>query len=61
VRPAAGVEPGPLLASLAALVAPWPPAERPRRWVPCPELAPSAAGKWERGRWRRWLAAPTLR
>ncbi|MEB3255660.1 MAG: AMP-binding protein [Synechococcaceae cyanobacterium] len=57
VRPAAGLEPGPLLAALAALVAPWPPAERPRRWLPCPELAPSAAGKWERGHWRRRLAA----
>jgi O-succinylbenzoic acid--CoA ligase len=60
VRPAAGVEPGPLLAALAALVAPWPPAERPRRWLPCPELAASSAGKWERGRWRLWLAAQAL-
>lgn len=46
-----------LLAALAALVAGWPPAERPRRWQLCPELAPSALGKWQRHRWRRWLAA----
>jgi O-succinylbenzoic acid--CoA ligase len=56
VRPGATADPERLLADLAALVAPWPPAERPRRWLPCPALAPSAAGKWERSRWRRWLA-----
>jgi O-succinylbenzoic acid--CoA ligase len=55
VRPAVGAATGPLLEALAARVAGWPPAERPRRWWPCPRLAPSAAGKWERARWRRWL------
>lgn len=56
VRPSGGAAAGPLLTDLAALVAAWPPAERPRRWRHCEPLAPSAAGKWERSRWRRWLA-----
>ena len=44
-----------LLAALAGLVAGWPPAERPQRWLICGALAPSPTGKWERGRWRHWL------
>lgn len=32
-----------------------PPAQRPRRWLHCPDLGPSAAGKWELRRWRGWL------
>ncbi|MEB3264953.1 MAG: AMP-binding protein [Synechococcus sp.] len=43
--------------ALPALTAGWRAAERPRRWLPCPELAPTAAGKWQRGRWQRWLAS----
>ena len=43
-------------AAAAGWLAAWPPAERPRRWRHCEPLAPSAAGKWERSRWRRWLA-----
>lgn len=46
-----------LLQALGALAAAWPAPERPRRWLLCPALAPSAAGKWERGLWRRWLQA----
>jgi len=46
-----------LLAALERLVADWPAPERPRRWQLCPELAPSALGKWQRQRWRRWLEA----
>jgi O-succinylbenzoic acid--CoA ligase len=46
-----------LLAALERLVAAWPAPERPRRWQLCPELAPSALGKWQRQRWRRWLEA----
>jgi O-succinylbenzoic acid--CoA ligase len=45
------------LAALADLVAGWPPAERPQRWLLCEELAPTPAGKWERSRWQRWLDA----
>ncbi len=44
-----------LLAALQAITASWAPAERPRRWHLCPSLAPTDAGKWERGRWQRWL------
>ena len=51
-REAEGVE---LLGRLQAITAAWAPAERPRSWYLCPSLALSAAGKWERGRWQRWL------
>ena len=44
-----------VLERLAALTQPWPPADTPRRWLLCPELAPSALGKWQRQRWRDWL------
>ncbi|MFN5697150.1 MAG: o-succinylbenzoate--CoA ligase, partial [Cyanobacteriota bacterium] len=36
-----------LLQALKAITAAWPAAERPRRWLLCPTLAPTAAGKWE--------------
>jgi O-succinylbenzoic acid--CoA ligase len=55
VRPEPGADSALLLDRLARFVAGWPPAERPRRWRICPQLAPSAAGKWERARWRAWL------
>ena len=44
------------LEPLARLARQLPPPQRPSRWLLCPELAPSAAGKWEQGRWRSWLA-----
>jgi O-succinylbenzoic acid--CoA ligase len=44
-----------LLTRLAGICTGWAPAERPRRWHLCPQLAPSPLGKWERGRWRAWL------
>ena len=43
--------------ALKGLVLAWPAAERPRRWLPCPDLEPSVAGKWERQRWQTWLAS----
>ena len=46
-----------VLPALQQLTAGWAPADRPRRWLPCPELAPSAAGKWQRQRWRDWVRA----
>ncbi|WP_216916184.1 MULTISPECIES: AMP-binding protein [unclassified Synechococcus] len=55
VRPRRQAEGAELLALLQAITAAWAPAERPRSWHLCPSLAPSAAGKWERGRWQRWL------
>lgn len=63
LRPLPGADPEALRNGLAALVATWPPAERPRAWHHCPQLAASEAGKWQRGRWRSWLvttaAGPT--
>ncbi len=46
-----------LKGALPELTAGWRAAERPRRWCLCPELAPTAAGKWQRGRWQAWLAS----
>lgn len=43
------------LAGLAQLARQLPPAQRPRRWQPCPQLAPGLLGKWERQRWGHWL------
>jgi O-succinylbenzoic acid--CoA ligase len=56
VRPCAGADGPALIMALQAITATWRPADRPRRWHLCGELAPNAAGKWERSRWRRWLA-----
>jgi O-succinylbenzoic acid--CoA ligase len=44
-----------LILPLAALAAALPPSQRPKRWLACPELAPSPLGKWQRGRWGDWL------
>lgn len=44
-----------LIAALQQQVAGWPPAERPRRWIQCPELAPTATGKWQRSYWQAWV------
>ena len=59
VRPEAGQALAPLLERLGQIAATLTPAQRPRRWLPCPDLAVNAQGKWDRGRWRRW-AAETL-
>ncbi|MEA5389707.1 AMP-binding protein [Cyanobium gracile UHCC 0139] len=55
VRPFRQGEGTELLGQLQAITAAWPPAERPRSWHLCPSLAPTTAGKWQRGRWQRWL------
>lgn len=44
-----------LIPPLEALAAALPPSQRPRRWLACPELAPSALGKWQRRQWQAWL------
>lgn len=44
-----------LLAALQAITASWPAPQRPRLWQLCPDLAPTAAGKWERAHWQAWL------
>ena len=55
VRPGPEADAAALIRALEAITARWWPAERPRHWQLCPSLAATAAGKWERARWRRWL------
>ena len=55
VRPGPEADAAALIRALETITARWWPAERPRRWLICPFLAPTAAGKWERARWRQWL------
>jgi O-succinylbenzoic acid--CoA ligase len=55
VRPCVGADGPALIRALQAITAPWWPATRPRLWQLCPTLAPTATGKWQRARWRRWL------
>ncbi len=43
------------LQNLKALTNDWLPAERPVAWHLCKDLAPNAAGKWERAAWKEWL------
>ena len=38
-----------------------PPAERPKQWLHCPQLAPNTQGKWERRRWQAWAQGETNR
>ena len=59
VRARPGASPDELIGGLERAAAELPPAQRPRRWWSCPELAPTPLGKWERRRWRQWLAART--
>ena len=42
---------------LRRLVSDWPAPERPLSWIHCQELECSSAGKWDRLRWQKWLAA----
>ena len=55
--PSAG---GELLQRLEAVARALPPSQRPQRWRLCPELSATAAGKWDQGRWQRWLADQPL-
>jgi O-succinylbenzoic acid--CoA ligase len=59
VRPSAEAagEAAALLHRLTRLGRGLPAAERPRRWLLCPELAPGSHGKWRRRHWQRWLAS----
>ncbi len=57
VRPRPAADGAALLQRLQGLCADWAPAERPGRWLLCPGLAPTPLGKWQRGRWQRWLMA----
>lgn len=56
VRALPGVSLEAVIGGLEKAAAELPPAQRPRSWRSCPDLAPTALGKWERRRWRDWLA-----
>lgn len=58
VRLRPGAEPD-ALSQLESLARSLPPSQRPQRWLLCPELATTAAGKWDQARWGAWLAAQT--
>lgn len=47
------------VAALKTAVSRHPPAERPKQWLHCPQLAPNAQGKWERRRWQVWAQGET--
>ena len=55
VRPLAGADASALITALSALAQALPASQRPRHWRHCPVLERTAAGKWERPRWRAWL------
>jgi len=55
VRPRAGADATALITALSALAQALPASQRPLHWHPCPPLERTAAGKWERQRWRAWL------
>ena len=46
-----------LVPALRARVRALPPAQRPKAWHHCPDLAPNDQGKWERPAWGRWLTS----
>nr|YP_002048986.1 O-succinylbenzoate--CoA ligase [Paulinella chromatophora]ACB42776.1 O-succinylbenzoate--CoA ligase [Paulinella chromatophora] len=46
-----------VIKTLKRLVQDWPSAEKPKRWIFCPDLAPSSAGKWNRSHWRDWITS----
>ncbi len=45
------------LQRLVALTRSWAPAERPQRWLACPQLACPSDGKWQRSHWQQWLCS----
>ncbi|MFZ9282587.1 MAG: AMP-binding protein [Prochlorococcaceae cyanobacterium] len=44
-----------VIEALEQLVRQLPASQRPKRWLLCPQLAPSTTGKWHRQRWQDWL------
>jgi O-succinylbenzoic acid--CoA ligase len=57
VKPSPGANGDEVMALLRQRSAGLPPAQRPKQWQLCPELAPHPPGKWERPRWRTWAQA----
>jgi O-succinylbenzoic acid--CoA ligase len=54
------VAPADSLVLLEALARSLPPSQRPQRWLLCPELSATAAGKWDQARWRHWLSVQPI-
>ena len=54
IKPSPGANADEVMAQLRLRSAKLPPAQRPKQWQLCPELAPNPQGKWERQRWQRW-------
>ncbi|WP_413296007.1 AMP-binding protein [Synechococcus sp. MIT S9452] len=54
IKPSPGANADEVMAQLLQRSAGLPPAQRPKQWQLCPELAPNTQGKWERQRWQRW-------
>tara|TARA_Y100001968_G_scaffold330253_1_gene381567 strand:- start:1759 stop:3000 length:1242 start_codon:yes stop_codon:yes gene_type:complete len=44
-----------MLKKLTQIVSNWPPEERPKSWINCPELKRNRLGKYERFKWFNWL------
>jgi O-succinylbenzoic acid--CoA ligase len=38
-----------------------PPAERPKKWILCPQLNTNPTGKWDRKHWLEWANKQDLR
>ena len=57
VKPSPGANGDAVMALLQQRSASLPPAQRPKQWLLCPQLAPNPQGKWERQRWRAWTQA----
>ena len=55
VKPAPGTNGNALLERLRQLSYGLPPAQRPKQWQICPELATNPEGKWQRKHWQAWL------
>ena len=55
VKPAPGSNGNALVEQLRQRSTRLPPAQRPKQWRLCPELATNPQGKWQRKRWQAWL------
>ena len=54
INPSPGANADEVMAQLEQHSSSLPPAQRPKQWQLCPQLAPNPQGKWERQRWQRW-------
>ena len=61
VKPAPGTNGNMLVERLRQQSDGLPPAQRPKQWWICPELATNPQGKWQRKRWQAWLQSQESR